>query len=1031
MTNLIALFFGTFIALVFYCMALPLSAGDEPSMTYYPLDQRAEFSMSLNGSWKFHLGRVEGDFTKAEFDDHAWQHILVPGNWELQGFEEPAYAMKVKDTEGCYRRSFTVPEAWSCRRVFLRFEGVAFGYECWIDGRRVGAFSSPFNRSEYDITDLVKLGRPATLAVRVTRRDQGWDFDIHDDWSLSGIHREVMLFSLPELRLKDYTVTTTLQENGKAAAVKFSGIIENISAKPNAATLTVNLLDPQGKNAGSLTKTVTLDGTNTEAVAGDIAVPSPQLWTAETPALYTLNLDLVAGGNHVHLASQKIGLREITVADGVFKINGRPVKLHGVNHHDLDPETGRAMTREQYLRDLEWMKKGNFNAIRTCHYPPQKMFLDLCDEYGIYVLDEVPFGVFGDSKEHLSNPAFAEILALRARATVARDKNQACVVLWTVGNEIPYTPLVVKTAGLVKELDPSRPRCIAHPTGMYYFPLPPELSVVDCHYLRAAAMGENAKAKVPVLEDIFKRPDVTAPVLMSEFAHAQGASLEDLPSVWDAIESSDRFMGGCIWLLQDQGLYRQVPAGSYPGIPKVVDGPPLKFGNVEAQTWISPTVAMDTGGQAGKDGLMDSDRFPKSSYWAARKIFSPVVIPVEKLEVKAGLQSLPIPILNRYDITDLSTVTGTWELHVDGRKIDGGPVNLQAAPRTKTVFTLNANIPDQPEKHDLFLRFAFTDKDHYPIAEHTIRLRSSAEITNPYKSWLENMPANEVMQTEQGTTVTFTAGESRLSVDRVTGNVWFGTGGKTVFDGLALRVGRVPQMPELRAYGNTPFWDPYLLTNPGVKAVTLAKAKDGGAQINLTLQFNRAGVFTAGKHGTTNQAVIAEVQLKLSAQGWLDADYNLTPVHAGDYLLEWGLAFKLPAGATSLTWLGKGPCSVYPAQAEGMERGVYRIEPKADFDPLNRIYWGNRTEVAIAAATDAAGNGLGIIGQDATISLEPFPDAAYVTQVLQSAGHGEKRKISVVNLKGSELKPVSGNLRLMPLQAGRWPQVFDCTLGKF
>lgn len=386
-------------------------AGEVAHLTYYPIDQRPEYLMLLNGTWKFNLGKLAEDFSQPSFDDSAWKSIKVPGNWNLEGFGEPGYGLKgLADIDGLYRRSFTAPASWKGRRVFLRFESAAFGFEFWVNGKRVGEFASAFNRSEFDVTDFIEFRNPGTLAVRVTNRLPSWEMDTHDDWSLPSIQRDVVLFSLPEVHLKDYTVTPHVAEN-KDAAIAVNAVVENSSSKSEDTTLNINVVDPQGKPAGSFTKTVKLAGSATSQLDGSISIPNPQLWTAETPTLYTLNIDLLEGGEHVHLATQRIGLREIKVENGVFKINGAPVKLHGVNHHDLHPDTGRVMTREQYVQDLELMTAANVNAIRMCHYPPQKLLLDLCDEYGIYVLDEIPFGGF-DPEGHLSNEAFAGNRAL-------------------------------------------------------------------------------------------------------------------------------------------------------------------------------------------------------------------------------------------------------------------------------------------------------------------------------------------------------------------------------------------------------------------------------------------------------------------------------------------------------------------------------------------------------------------------------------------------------------------------------------------
>jgi beta-galactosidase len=1017
---------------------VPLGAGEVPPMIFRPVDLRPEFTQSLNGSWKLKIGARTDDVIRPDFNDHDWQTATVPGHWELQGFELPVYGLKgIPETEGFYRRTFTLPDNWNGRRSFLRFDGACFGLEFWINGQRVGDFPSAFNRSEFEISRYVTLGQPASLVVGVTRRSKGWEFDAHDDWSLMGLFRDVTAFSLPAIQIQDYTVTTPVAPNSQNAAIQFKVILEQPATQTAEATLQVQLIDPQGQPAGVFTKKVKWSEITT-TLTGEIPVAHPQLWNAETPALYTLNFELTSENTVVHKATQRLGIRDIKVEDGIFKINGAPVKLHGVNHHDIHPATGRVMTREQCIQDLKLMKAGNFNAVRASHYPPQKLFLDLCDEYGIYVLDEVPFGAFGAGKDHLSDPAFADNLTLRARSTVGRDKNQTCVVLWTVGNEVPYTPLVVQTAGVVQQLDPSRPRCIAHPTGpvgKFYFPLPPELNISDSHYLHTAALGVDPKGATPLLEDIFKFPEVKAPVLMSEFAHAQGSSMEDLKSCWEMIESSDRFMGGCIWHFQDEGLYRAVPAGSYPGLPKAFDDAPVILGRVKAQTWVTDTLAIDTEGAGGKDGLLDADRFPKSGYWAARKIFSPIVISVEKLPCQAGKQSWGIPALNRYDFTDLNTLQGTVELWVDGQPTQRETIALNAAPHQKTSFQVDANLPTHPEQHDLFLKFSFIDKNKIGIYEHTVRLKSNDTSSSPFRPSTEttfsDKPKAFVIQ-EQGNTVMYRAGEVYLEINRANGVVKFGDLRQPTpcINGLALRVGRFPHMSETRAYKEK-FWNPYLLDQPKLtKAPTCSILASGVLQVDLGLQFDRQGTFDSGKHGNTHQSVVAETRLTFSPQGWLDVHYTLSQQNATDSFLCLGLTAKLPPTVTKFTWLGKGPYAVFPAQADGMERGVYSVSPQPPFQPLNRMYAGERTEISLAAATDIQGNGLGVICAEATLCLEPTDQATYFSHLVKSAGLGSKRHVSLVTVKANELTPTSGDWRLIPLTDGQWPDVFKQVLGK-
>ncbi len=1023
------------IALAAIGLACAAQASQQPipalPLTYYPVDQRAEFSKSLNGVWKFKLGGVDADYAQPSYNDGAWKRIRVPGNWELQGFENPSYT-KPGDKDGYYRTTFTVPGAWKDRRAFIRFEGVGFAFEFFIDGKRVGSFASSFNRSEFDITGFVTPDKPAVIAVRVMRREKGWEFDTNDDWALSGIHRDVVLFSMPETHVKDYTVVTpvTVTATATQASVRIKAWMETFSKKTAQAALNVNVVDAGGNIVGSLSKPVTFTGPGLAMVEDEMPIANPKLWNAETPNLYRLDVQLMVDGKPVHQITQRIGLRTATIENNVYKLNGQSVKFRGITHHDMHPETGRAMTRDQYIEDIIMMKAANINTIRMSHYPPQKMFLDLCDEYGMYVIDEVPFG-FGD--KHLTDDSYEDNLALRARATVARDKNQTSVLIWTIGNENPYTPMVVRTAGIVKALDPFRSRCLAHPTGKYYFELPPELDILAPHYLVPRSWSQFQRRKASAyLDDILDRPELNGPVLITEYAHAAGTSIEMLKESWEIMQKNDRFIGGCIWHFQDQGVYRTVPVGTYPGIPKETDTAPIIIGKVNAKTWVAPDRVIDTNGQDGADGIVDADRVPQSDYWAVQKIYSPVVIPIETLSVKPGRQALHIPVENRYDFTDLSDVRASWELRIDGQIAQSGELKLQAKPHSDVSVDFTVDIPENPAMHDQFLRFTFTDAKGAEITQRTIRLMPDTMRGNIYKAWTERAPGNGIKTSETGATVTYTAGKSRLQVNKETGDVQFSAADARsfAFRDFALRVGREPQMSEIRAYKaiGSAYWMPYLLTKPVMKLVSVNASANDSVKVRLKLQFTRVSA-DKSRGNVSDQGFAADVHLTFSKQGWLDVGYTLTPVNARDHLLELGLAFPLPKTATRLTWLGKGPYAVYPIQAEGMERGVYTVEPREDFDSANRMYGGDRTEVDIAAATDTKGNGLGIVCQSATLSLESEASAAYLSHILLSAGHGEKRTISRANIPAKDLKPVSGSLRLLPLVAGKWPEVFQTVLG--
>ncbi|HET7538087.1 MAG TPA: glycoside hydrolase family 2 TIM barrel-domain containing protein, partial [Candidatus Didemnitutus sp.] len=426
---------------------------------------------SLNGTWRFRyqasLTPAGSDFGAAASDDKSWAPITVPGHWELQGFAEPKYGRELEAGMGFYWRTFRVPATWTGQRIMLRFDGVLFGFDAWVNGTQVGSWASGYNAVTFDVTDQVKPDTDNTLALRVSTRSHGWEFDTNDCWSLSGIYRDVTLFAVPPVHLTNHTERTKLNPDGSATlsvAVETSGPGANVRGRllaPDNMLATEFSLAPAPGGIVPNVRTLT--------------IPAPKLWTAETPFLYTLELTLSAPGQPDEMYTEKIGLREVTIVDGVLQLNGRPIKLRGVDHHDLWPDTGRATDEAKMRRDLELIQGANCNFIRTSHYPPHPRLLELCDELGLYVMDEVPFG-FGE--EHLNDQAYLPDLLTRARATVRRDANHACVIIWSVGNENDNTPLTLATAHRVKELDPTRPVCfpqIGSYFAKHFTELPPEI----------------------------------------------------------------------------------------------------------------------------------------------------------------------------------------------------------------------------------------------------------------------------------------------------------------------------------------------------------------------------------------------------------------------------------------------------------------------------------------------------------------------------------------------------------------------------
>lgn len=520
-------------------------------------------TVSLDGEWDFKYVGGGGKTIAAE------RKMPVPACWEMHGAGKLTYggnkATTVPEESGIYRRSFITPDDFRPgSHAFLRFEGVMFGAEVKVNGKVAGTFRSSFNRNTLEVTELLKAaGEENALEVATLMQPKGGAFDTNDDWTFHGIYRSVMLDVRPAVYLKDWTVAV---KDGK------------VTVKTEVA------------GDGSVEHNL------------PVTVAGSRLWSAENPVRHDVLFTVRdAKGRVTETVKAKVGLREVTWSGRELKVNGKRVWLDGVNHHDICPCHGRAITDEEQWRDVKMIKDAGMNFIRCCHYPPSTALLDACDALGVYVLDEVPFG-FGDKL--LYDESYGEVLEERVRLTIARDKNRASVVIWAIGNENPVTRITIAAGRLAGELDPTRPWTFpmipgafkAWVTGTDKFApgngdIPP---VYDWHYPN--------DGDIPEYMDKVDRP-----VIASEWGHAFGSETGSIEAIYKAMRSWPECHGGAIWMFQDQGVER-----------KAAD-----CGERERResAWKDTGTIWDTHGIAGTDGLVYSDRTPQTGWYQICALF--------------------------------------------------------------------------------------------------------------------------------------------------------------------------------------------------------------------------------------------------------------------------------------------------------------------------------------------------------------------------------------------------------------------------
>lgn len=953
----------------------------------------SEGAQSLDGEWRFKylpgadLG-VDAGFFAPSFDVASWNKIPVPSNWELYGYAEPQYGDDVKEGAGLYRHTFRVPKAWQGQRVFLRFDGVLYGLTAYVNGKPVGEWASSFNPVTFDITDALLPGEAENvLAVHVTTRSKGWNFDNMDCWALSGIFRDVTLFALPPVHLKDYTARTTLKPDGTA------GLQLEVVASA-AARVNGRLLTRDGKTVRYFELDLPGDGRGVT----NISVPSPQLWTAETPHLYRLELELVSSGQTVQKYADRIGLRQITVEDGVLKLNGSPIKLRGVNHHDIWPE-GRVATEQGMRRDLRLIRDANINFLRASHYPPHPRLLELCDEMGIYVDDEVPY-VHG--RKHLKDPDFQDVLLTRARATVMRDKNRPCVIFWSLGNENPVTELGNNTGNYVKELDPTRPftfPTIGSKFEEYLPKFPESMELYAPHY--------PSMKKTRELAEKMQRP-----IIFTEYAHQRGLARggTGVQGLWELFYKSPRIAGGAVWVFQDQGLQR-IAAGR----DAVPDG--------DLMAWVDNHRYYDTRGFYAMDGLVYSDRTPQVDYWQVRKVYSPVQILERKLDIRPGAQTLAIHVENRHDFRTLMGIQFKWSLRVNGASVQDGTVALSAKPRASEKVSIPVKLPEKLGTDVYCLDLRCEDAKSRQFYERSILLAPGERGEDRWQALQPLLPVSDPALEMSDEVILARHANLLIKVDRRSGTTSLsGPDGAVIASAFGPHLGRSPTINDMaKNREREPDLWRWSLLREVVDLQTEAQKLPEGVQITVKGRYPRPNKPEESVHG--------EYRLLITPAGVVEVSYNYEPTQATGEVLEAGFALSVPSAHSEFRWLGEGPYAGYPGKDRLNEYGAFHLNREDLYFP------GNRRGVELASLATPSGTGVLLGGGGSmTVDVEHGPEATVFSHLAlvpgeRSTNDGVGENVDVSSrLNAAAIKQIAGTFKLVPLGKS-WPKPLSKWIG--
>ncbi|MDX9973532.1 MAG: glycoside hydrolase family 2 TIM barrel-domain containing protein [FCB group bacterium] len=911
-----------------HCTLMPFPDADSAA-TCAP--EKSPFRQSLNGLWKFHWVPKPDDrpldFHRVDYGISEWGRLPVPSNWELHGYGIPIYTNvpypfppdpphlpKDDNPVGSYRTEFTVPEAWAGRQVFIHFAGVQSAFYLWVNGQEVGYSEDSMTPAEFNLTPYLQPGTNV-LAVQVFRWCSGSYLEDQDMWRLSGIQREVFLYSTPTLHLRDFHAHPELDNDYRDATLRITAKVRNYGARDaGACTVDAELLNA---NVAPVSATIANTPAGEDAVTTMfLAVPNPAKWTAETPNLYTLVLTLKdATGKVIEAESCKVGFRRIEWHGGRFFINGVPIRFRGVNRHEHHPALGKAITYASMVLDITLMKRNNINTVRTSHYPNDPRWYDLCDRYGLYVVDEANIEAHGmgyDLDKTLGNkPEWIAAHVARIERMIERDKNHPSVVIWSMGNESGSGCCFEAAAATIRRLEPSRP---VHYERMN------EVTDFDSHMYSE-----------PVLLEQQAQMDLNRGVFLCEYAHAMGNSVGNLQDYWDLIESYPNLWGGCIWDWVDQALYKKADDG---------------------------TVFSAYGGDFGDtpndgvfccDGLVQCDRTPNPHLHEVKKVYQRMK--VTPVDAPAG----KVLVRNKYDFASTGFLQGSWQLTLDGAVVEHGDLPpLDIAPGDEEEVTIPFHKPDAQPGSEVFLKvsFALANDALWAKAGHVVawdQLEVPFEASTPQA--IEALPAITVGESEGGIAV-----ESegvRVIIGKRSG----------LIESLCID-GR-----ELIAAPLTPnFWRAPIDNDVGCELPLRAKAWRRAGQ-------DREVKSVTVRCLSPEKAEVCVEAALIDGQASLRQTY--TVYGSGDIVLESrleadpslseipliGLQGTLTGAYNTLTWYGRGPYETYWDRKTGGAIGLHSGSVEKQVHRYVRPQeTGNKTDVRWMALTDAEGAGLLAVG---------------------------------------------------------------------
>jgi beta-galactosidase len=953
--------------------------------------------ISLNGDWDFSFALKPGDEPKDFYKTkvNAWKKIPVPSNWEMQGYDKPIYKSAVypfrpvdppyvpKDYNGvgCYQRSFTVPPDWKNKNITLHFGGVSSAYKLWINGKFAGYAEDSFLSSEFNITPYLQDGENI-ISVWVIRWSDGSFLEDQDQWRMSGIHREVYLMAEPKLRIADFFYKTKLDKDYKDAVLSIRPRIENLTGKEAPGyKLKVQLYDANDKpvlenllekSADQIINEIHPRLDQVKFGLLEAKIINPKKWSPEEPNLYKLVLSLEDSvGNILEVKTCKLGFRSIEFRkdDSKLLINGRLTYLYGVNRPDHHPTKGKALSRADILQDVTTIKQFNFNCVRLSHYPSDPYLLDLCDEFGIMVIDEANLETHGLGGKLSHDAKWAGAYIERISRMALRDKNHPSIIFWSLGNEAGSGPNHAAMAGWIHDFDITRPLHYEPAMGSqkedgYIDPSDPKYlksndhshriqNPLDQYYVDMISRMYPSDYTGPLLAN--QSNGDNRPIFFCEYAHAMGNSGGNLKDLWDQWRNTKRIIGGCIWEFKDQGLLKKDSAGveyyAYGG-----DFGEKYFDNFTIK------------------GIVNADGQPKAVMYECKRVFQPI----ESVWADAAKGS--IRIINRSSVKNVNEYNASLVIKKDGKIIDTKELSaINLAAGKEDILNISGYLPKMKADAEYHAELHFTLANDESFAEKGFEVASNQlEIKKAGKISIRKNINDKLNVTESLNGIYIKGKDFSVTINRIY------EGGLTSYIYKDIEQIVVPLLPHFKrplTDNDKRGWKPQRKLRQWYDY----ELKPTGTEVNKS----QNGLQVVTGFSLINDSATVKIIYNINKEGVIKVDYQLNVKPGLPNIPKVGMQMGIKRSYDNIEWFGKGPMENYIDKNYGFDAGIYNL-------PIHQFMEnyvvpqenGNRTDVRWMYLSNKQKDGLLIVA-DSLLSMSAWP---YTEENIQNAKHTNKLK---------------------------------------